>query len=76
MEKKKELLEAMRKMIELDENYHIETVNKRTNHEGTATILNDGETIRVFEGSEDGSDDKNITTTEFINNYDFIIRWY
>lgn len=76
MKSKKELLIEMEKIIALDNNYHIDTINKNTNWEGTAIILKDKKTIRVYEGNGDGRDDKSMSIDEFINNYNFQLRWY
>jgi len=69
-----EMLMAIKKVIELDTKgkYYIHTINKKTNWEGEASFLTNGEDkIRVFEGNPDGSDDHDETYEKFIEHYHY-----
>ena len=55
----------------VDYELHIETKNKKTGIYGCATICNNYKTIKVYEGNEDGSDDKEMSIIDFVNNYDY-----
>lgn len=50
------------------EDYYMEVLNKETGQEGCATITNDKK-IAVFEGKEDGSEDKILSQKEFKEKY-------
>lgn len=72
-----ELLMAIKKVLELDkgDKYYLQTINKKTNWEGIASFLTNGEEkIRVFEGSSDGADDHDETYEDFIEKYKFTLR--
>ena len=73
MNQTKEMLYAMKKILELDgDYYHIFTINKKKKWEGVASFHTNGEEkIRVYEGAEDGSDDISISIVEFLKNYEF-----
>lgn len=47
------------------------TYNIKTGGTGVASFCNDCKHIMVFEGKEDGSDDKYMNYDEFIKNYKF-----
>ncbi len=49
----------------------LSTHNYKTNQDGVALFNNSEEIIKVFEGNEDGSDDKEISYDSFINNYSY-----
>ena len=49
------------------------TINKQNKMEGMASFCLDYETIAVFEGKDDGSDDKELSYEKFIENYDFAL---
>lgn len=68
-----EMLMAIKKVVELDGDfYQIFTINKKTLWEGCASFHTNGDgLIRVYEGSDDGSNDHSITIEEFLNNYQF-----
>ena len=75
--KKEELLLAMKKVIELDDEniYYIYTVNKNNGWEGCASFLTNGEDkIKVYEGKSDSSDDQIYTYKDFIQKYLFELR--
>ena len=67
---KADLLKIKKILFESD-NVTIVTTNKKTNVEGSAAFLNKQDMIRVYEGAEDGSDDKDLTLDEFLENYYF-----
>lgn len=49
------------------------TINKQNKMEGMASFCLDYETIAVFEGKDDGSEDKEMSYEKFIENYDFVL---
>lgn len=49
------------------------TINKQNKMEGMASFCLDYETIAVFEGKGDGSEDKEMSYEKFIENYDFAL---
>jgi len=68
---KDDLLKIKKTLLEND-NVTILTTNKKTYLEGTAAFLTKKQDmIRVYEGDEDGSDDKDLTLDEFLENYYF-----
>ena len=68
---KKKRLESYKKILEKNEKAIIGTHNKKTGWDGCATILLDGDNIKVIEGNPDGSDDKIMTIDKFVKNYSF-----
>ena len=48
---------SYRKALEENDTAIIGTHNKKTGWNGCASFLNDGKSVKVFEGSPDGSDD-------------------
>lgn len=68
--KKKRLL-SYKKILEENERAIIGTHNKIKGWDGCASFCNDGESIRVFEGNPDGSDDKTMSFYKFVRNYSF-----
>ena len=66
----KKLLEY-RKVVQSSDSAIIGTQNKKTGWYGCASFLNDGESIKVFEGNGDGSDDKVMSFYEFAKKYSF-----
>ena len=79
MNKKLQMLKAMKRVIELDENnkYYITVVNRETQWEGEAYFTTNGENkIRVFEGDPDGKDDHLETYEDFIKKYQFDLLWF
>lgn len=68
--KKKRLL-SYKKILEENERAIIGTRNKITGWDGCASFFNDGESIRVFEGNPDGSDDTTMSFNKFVKNYSF-----
>lgn len=49
------------------------SINKKNKMEGMASFYLDCETIKVYEGKGDGSDDKDMSYEKFIENYDFVL---
>ena len=79
MNKKLQLLKAMKKVIELDEEkkYYITVVNRETQWEGEAYFTTNGENkIQVYEGSPDGKDDHLETYEDFVKKYQFDLLWF
>lgn len=69
LEKLLELREIIKSAPE-DSDLYIETVNKITGGVGCVNFTNDGK-VKVYEGADDGSDDKVISYDEFLQNYEF-----
>ena len=75
MKEKIDMLMNYKKIIQDDDLIYIETKNKNNSWIGCASFLTNGEDkIKVFEGSGDGSDDKVLSFSEFLNNYSFEIK--
>ncbi len=62
---------SYRKVLEENETAIIGTHNKKTGWNGCASFLNDGKSVKVFEGSPDGSDDAVMSFYKFVKNYSF-----
>lgn len=57
-----------------DDSLTIMTHNLKTNEEGFASFLNTDKGVRVYEGKEDGSEDKNMSYEKFLKNYSYKIE--
>lgn len=62
----KEIIDKVR-----DDRAGLITINKKTKWNGCAIIHDD--LIYVFEGNPDGSDDKQVSYEEFVENYEFFL---
>lgn len=69
-EQLKTLIET-RDILKNYEEFQIFTHNKNTGEDGVATFYLDNKTIKVFEGKEDGSEDKEMDYKTFLENYDY-----
>ena len=78
MNQSKEMLMAMKKIVELDDDiYYIHTINKKTLWEGVASFHTNGEEkLRINEGASDGSDDHSETIEDFLKKYQFGLERY
>jgi len=64
----------IKKSMEANQELALHTHNKQTGWIGVASFFTNGEDkIGVYEGNPDGSDDKDMTFEDFINNYDFYL---
>lgn len=78
MNQSKEMLMAIKKIVELDDDvYYIQTINKKTLWEGVASFHTNGEDkLRINEGASDGSDDHSETIEDFLKKYQFRLERY
>lgn len=58
-------------IIDHDDTKIIVTKSKSTNLEVCAAFNLDGKKLTIYEGAEDGSDDKELNIIEFLFNYEF-----
>ena len=74
MENEIEMLKCIYKLgMERKIGIDITTKNIKTGWDGCASFIREDNKIKVFEGNGDGSDDKEMTYEEFINNYKYQI---
>lgn len=74
MNKRIEDLMLFKKILIKQEGLSLLTKNKNNNLYGVASFWTNGQKmITVYEGSSDGSDDKNLSYVDFLNNYDYKI---
>ena len=66
-------MEGIKEFLQNNEEYYLQTKNKKTKRIGAAAFTKDGK-IKVFEGAGDGSDDKKMSYAEFKKNYNFEIK--
>jgi len=64
-------LREMKKMIQEDDTYWMETTNKETGWIGYGAFIKFMDKIKVFEGNGEGTDDKVYTYEEFIQKYEY-----
>lgn len=68
----KRLLDLKKTLADSTDDTFLFTKNKKTGEMGCANFFTNGEKkVMVYEGNGDGSDDKELTYEEFINNYDY-----
>jgi len=68
-------INELRKLLLSDDLYHLTTTNKSNGWCGCASFSPSIDNwIKVFEGAGDGSDDKEMTFSEFIQNYDYVLE--
>lgn len=68
-------INELRKLLLSDDLYHLATTNKSNGWCGCASFSPKLDNwIKVFEGAGDGSDDKEMTFSEFIQNYDYVLE--
>ena len=73
MDVKLEELEKIKTKLLKDDNLFLHVQNIETGLSGVASFYNDGETIKVFAGNSDGSDDIELNYLDFINHYNYIV---
>lgn len=71
--KEMEIIELIRlkDLVQKTDDLVIFTHNKETGFNGVAHFLNDGKTIKVFEGDSSGSDDIELNYDEFVEKYEY-----
>lgn len=62
-----------KKHIDSNDSLSLFTYNINTGEKGVASFYTNGKKLKVFEGNEDGSDDKEMNYNDFVNNYNFIV---
>lgn len=67
-------LMKVKDIMEGVEDKEIVTLNRATKEKGIATFLREPGKMKVYEGKDDGSEDKILTYDEFLEKYDYDIR--
>lgn len=64
-------LKKIKEILYEDDNYMLSTHNNKTNQDGVALFHKNENIIKVFEGNDDGSDDKEMDYNSFLYDYSY-----
>lgn len=73
MDEELKKLKEMKEFLLSADDFVLNTHNLEIGTNGVASFCNDNKTIKVFEGNEDGSDDREIDYETFIKEYEYYV---